>query len=90
LRETGVHLQGMIVSELRPARKFYTLGSLPARPEHMDRARSALRLHGALKKQRLAQLARLTLNQTLCAVDALVTSGQVAYDEATKLFRLVD
>jgi hypothetical protein len=30
------------------------------------------------------------MNQTLCAIDALIGAGEVAYDDEVREFRLVD
>ena len=77
------------MSDIRPLRKFYAFGTLPARPEHLDRVRTTLRAHGVLQKKRLAQATRLSLNQALCAIDALIAAGEVTYEEADRQFRLI-
>ena len=89
LRANGAHNRGVGLNQNRPPRKFYTFGNLAARPEHLNRVRTVLRRHGTLPKNKLIQATRLSMSQTLCAVDALIASGEVAYEDVDRLFRLV-
>jgi hypothetical protein len=67
--------------------RFYRLGNLPPRPDDMAKVQQALR-HAPLTKQSLIQQAGLSQNRTFCAVDALIASGEVAYDAEVRHFSL--
>lgn len=65
--------------------RFYS-GDLPARPDQVERVKAILRAQGPRSRKQLAAAARLSLNQTLCAVDALIAQGEIEYDGATRTF----
>ena len=70
-----------------PLPRFYRSGDLPARPEDMAKVRRALQ-RGALTRQSLIERAGLSQTRTLCAIDALIAAGEVAYDAAARQFSL--
>lgn len=70
-----------------PVPRFYRSGDLPPRPEDVAKVRRALQ-RGALNRQALIDRAGLSQTRTLCAIDALIASGDVAYDNAERLFSL--
>lgn len=67
------------------SKRFYR-GDLPARPDQAERVKAILRAYGPRSKKQLAAAAQLSINQTLCAVDALIALGKVEYDEMTHTF----
>jgi hypothetical protein len=70
-----------------PTPRFYRSGDLPPKPEDMTKVRRALQ-RGAMTRQDLIARAALSQTRTLCAIDALIASGAVAYDATTRLFSL--
>ena len=66
-----------------PTRRL-SQSTLPPRPEHVESIRS---LVGDNPKEIRAILARSTLtkNQTLCALDALIASGELDFNERTRI-----
>lgn len=69
-----------------PPPRFYR-SDLPPRPEDMARVRRVLQ-RGPTSRQDLIDRARLTQNRTLCAIDGLIASGEVAYDAKARQFSL--
>lgn len=68
-----------------PPPRFYRSGDLPPRPEDVARVRRVLQ-RGSLTRQELIDRAGLSQTRTLCAVDALIAAGEVAYDQAARQF----
>jgi len=64
--------------------RFYR-GDLPPRPADLERIRRALQ-RGPLTRQTLIQRTGLSQTQTLCAVDALIASGEISYLADTRQF----
>ena len=67
-----------------PLPRFYR-GNLAPRLADVERVRRIL-LRGPLTKQALIDRAGLSQNQTLCAVDALIASGEIIYFADTRQF----
>lgn len=65
--------------------RFYRFGNLPPRPDDLDRVRRVLQ-RGPLTKQALIERAGLSQTRTLCAVDALIATGEMTYDAEARLF----
>lgn len=68
-----------------PAQRFYRFGDLPPRPEDVERVRRTLRRKPATR-QGLVERTGLSQSRAFCAVDALIATGEVVYDEASKEF----
>jgi hypothetical protein len=71
-----------------PLPRFYRSGDLPPKPEDMTKVRRALQRGAMTRQDLIARAAPLSQTRTLCAIDALIASGAVAYDTATRLFSL--
>jgi hypothetical protein len=69
------------------APRFYK-GDLPPRIDDVERVRRTLRRTPATR-QALIQRTGLSQTRVLCAIDALIASGQVAYDGTAKAFTLI-
>lgn len=67
-----------------PAPRFYR-GDLPPRADDIERVKRSLRRTPATK-QEIIQRTGLSQTRVLCAVDALIASGQVVYDGGAKAF----
>lgn len=67
-----------------PPPRFYR-GDLPPREDDVDKVRRALRRAPATKQQ-LIERTGLSQTRTLCAIDALIASGHVAYDATNRQF----
>jgi hypothetical protein len=67
-----------------PALRFYR-GDLPPRADDNERVKRAL-LRAPATKQGLVQRTGLSQTRVLCAVDALIASGDVIYDSVAKCF----
>lgn len=65
--------------------RFYRFGDLPPRPEDVERVRLTLR-KGPATRQGLAERTGLSQSRVLCAIDALIAAGEVAYDDGSKQF----
>ena len=70
-----------------PLPRFYRSGNLPPRPEDIAKIKRAL-LRGALSKQALIERTALSQTRVLCAIDALIAAGDVAYAVDSKLFSI--
>jgi hypothetical protein len=70
-----------------PTPRFYR-SDLPPRPEDVARVRRVLQ-RGVMTRQALIERAGLSQTRTLCAIDALIAAGEVAYDAAAREFSLV-
>jgi hypothetical protein len=68
-----------------PPPRFYRFGNLPPRRDDLDRVRRAAQ-KGPLTKQSLIERAGLSQTRTLCAIDALIATGELTYDTEAKLF----
>jgi hypothetical protein len=69
--------------------RFYRFGDLPPRPEDLKRVQLVIAKRGPLDRKGLIREAGLTQARTLCAVDALIATGAVEYDDSSKSFRAI-
>jgi len=67
-----------------PPPRFYR-GDLPPRTDDLDRVRRALR-RGPATRQQIVDKTGLTQTRILCAIDALIAAGEVAYDAPSRQF----
>ncbi|MFN7609326.1 MAG: hypothetical protein ACK5QX_00085 [bacterium] len=67
-----------------PVPRFYR-GDLPPRADDLEKVKRSLRRTSA-NRQELIQRTGLSQTRVLCAIDALIASGLVAYDETAKVF----
>lgn len=66
--------------------KFYR-SDLPPRPQDIERVRKTLS-RGTMSRRDLIERSGLTQTRALCAVDALIASGEVSFDAALRSFSL--
>jgi hypothetical protein len=70
--------------------KRFSQSTLPARKEHLDAVRAALRRKSPSSKRHLAATSGLSLNQTLCAIDSLMRSREVVHDPINDTFAIAN
>ena len=67
--------------------RFYR-GDLPPRPAHLELVKRVLG-RGPATRQELMRRTQLTQTQVLCAIDALISAGEVSYDTSARAFAAV-
>lgn len=73
-----------------PTPRFYRYGDLPPRAADVDRVRRALQRRGPMDRKSLVEATRLSQSQAMCAVDALIATGDVLYDAEARQFSTVE
>lgn len=72
-----------------PAPRFYRFGDLPPRPGDVERVRRTLQQRGPMARKDLVDATGLSQSRAMCAVDALIAAGEVAYDANARRFSAV-
>jgi len=70
--------------------KLASFNTLPPKPQHIEKVLAVLRSTKTIQIKDLVILTRLTRTQALCALEALMKSGEVTKMQTIQVFSLVD